>query len=47
LWAAVVKGEILIQYKGQAKRHGVGCIIVVIAVVVWLMDTASAYIRER
>lgn len=39
-------GEILIQYKGQAMWHEVGCIIVVIAVVVWLMDTASAYIRE-
>ena len=39
-------GEILIQYQGQAMWHEVGCIIVVIAVIVWVMDTASAYIRE-
>ena len=39
-------GTMLIQYQGQAMWREVGCIIVVIAVVVWLMDTASAYIRE-
>ncbi len=39
-------GTLLIQYQGQAMWHEVGCIIAVIAVVVWAMDTASAYIRE-
>lgn len=39
-------GTMLIQYQGQAMWPEVGCIILVIAVVVWLMDQASAYIRE-
>lgn len=39
-------GTMLIKYQGQALWPEVGCIIVVIAAVVWLMDTASAYIRE-
>jgi phosphonate transport system permease protein len=39
-------GTMLIKYQGQALWPEVGCIIVVIAVVVWLMDTASAYLRE-
>jgi|FLYM01.1.fsa_nt_gi phosphonate transport system permease protein len=39
-------GTLLIKYQGQAMWPEVGCIIIVIAVVVWLMDTASAYIRE-
>ena len=39
-------GTLLIQYQGQAMWREVGCIILVIAVIVWLMDTASAYIRE-
>jgi len=39
-------GTMLIQYQGQALWQEVGCIVVVIAVVVWVMDTASAYIRE-
>ncbi len=39
-------GTLLIQYQGQAMWHEVGCIILVIAIVVWFMDTASAYIRE-
>lgn len=39
-------GTMLVQYQGQAMWSEVGCIIFVIAVVVWLMDTASAYIRE-
>lgn len=39
-------GTLLIQYQGQAMWPEVGCIVLVIAVIVWLMDTASAYIRE-
>lgn len=39
-------GTMLIQYQGQALWREVGCIVVVIAVVVWMLDTASAYIRE-
>lgn len=39
-------GTMLVQYQGQAMWREVGCIIVVIAIVVWLMDAASAYIRE-
>lgn len=39
-------GTLLIKYQGQAMWREVGCIILVIAAVVWLMDTASAYIRE-
>lgn len=39
-------GTMLIQYQGQAMWREVGCIIFVIAVVVWLLDAASAYIRE-
>lgn len=39
-------GTMLIQYQGQALWREVGCIVVVIAVVVWLLDTSSAYIRE-
>jgi phosphonate transport system permease protein len=39
-------GTLLIQYQGQAMWHEVGTIIVVIAFVVWFMDTASASIRE-
>ena len=39
-------GTLLIQYSGQAMWQQVGCIVVVIAVAVWLLDQASAYIRE-
>ena len=39
-------GTMLIKYQGQAMWSEVGTIIVVIAVVVWLMDQASAAIRE-
>ncbi len=39
-------GTMLIKYQGQAMWAEVGTIILVIAVVVWLMDTGSAYIRE-
>lgn len=39
-------GTLLVQYQGQAMWPEVGTIIVVIAVVVWAMDQASAYIRE-
>ena len=39
-------GTMLIKYQGQAMWPEVGTIIVVIAAVVWVMDQASAYIRE-
>lgn len=39
-------GTMLIQYQGQAMWREVGCIIFVIAVVVWALDLASAHIRE-
>ncbi|WP_413577329.1 phosphonate ABC transporter, permease protein PhnE [Bdellovibrio sp. HCB290] len=39
-------GTMLIQYQGQALWREVGCIIVVIAAVVWILDLASAHIRE-
>jgi len=39
-------GNLLFQYQGQAAWPAVGCLVVVIAVTVWLMDTASAYLRE-
>lgn len=39
-------GTLLIKYQGQAMWPEVGCIILVIAAVVWIMDTASAYLRE-
>lgn len=39
-------GTMLIQYQGQALWREVGCIVIVIATVVWLLDTGSAYIRE-
>lgn len=39
-------GTLLIKYQGQGMWPEVGCIIIVIAAVVWLMDTSSAYIRE-
>jgi phosphonate transport system permease protein len=39
-------GTMLIKYQGQAMWQEVGTIIVVIAAVVWMMDQASAYIRE-
>ncbi len=39
-------GTMLINYSGQAMWPEVGCIIIVIAFVVWFMDTASAHIRE-
>jgi len=39
-------GTLLIQYQGQAMWPEVGCIILVIAIIVWLMDVASAYVRE-
>lgn len=39
-------GTLLIKYQGQALWAEVGCIFLVIAAMVWLMDTASAYIRE-
>lgn len=39
-------GTMLVTYQQQAMWNEVGTIVVVIAVVVWLMDAASAYIRE-
>lgn len=39
-------GTMLIQYQGQAMWREVGCIIAVIAVVVWALDQASAHIRD-
>jgi phosphonate transport system permease protein len=39
-------GTMLIKYYGQAMWPEVGTLIIVIAAVVWMMDTASAYIRE-
>lgn len=39
-------GTMLIQYQGQAMWPEVGTIIIVIAIIVWIMDQASAYIRE-
>lgn len=39
-------GELLLQYQGQARWPQVGTVIVVIAFVVWVMDAASAYVRE-
>ncbi len=39
-------GTMLYQYQGQAMWKEVGTIVIVIATVVWIMDQASAYIRE-
>lgn len=39
-------GTMLLEYQGQARWPQVGTIIVVIAFVVWMMDTFSAYVRE-
>ncbi len=39
-------GRMLIEYQLQAQWPQVGCIIFVIAFVVWVMDAFSAYVRE-
>lgn len=39
-------GTLLYQYSMRSQWPEVGCIIAVIAAVVWLMDITSAYIRE-
>jgi phosphonate transport system permease protein len=39
-------GTMLIQYQGQALWNEVGCLVMLIAIVVWVMDTSSAYLRE-
>ena len=39
-------GELLLQYQRLSQWPQVGTIIVVIAVIVWLMDNFSAYVRE-
>ncbi len=40
-------GALLIQYQGQGLWPEVGTIVIVFAIVVWLMDQGSAYIREH
>jgi phosphonate transport system permease protein len=39
-------GKLLIAYQGQAMWREMGCIFFVIAIVVWLLDQGSSYIRE-
>jgi len=39
-------GKLLIAYQGQAQWREVGCIFLVIAIVVWMLDQVSAYLRE-
>lgn len=39
-------GTMLLKYQGQAMWNEVGTIVIVIAVVVWAMDQASAVIRD-
>lgn len=39
-------GQILMQYQLQSQWPKVGCIILVIAFVVWIMDLMSTYVRE-
>ncbi len=39
-------GTMLLKYQGQAMWNEVGTIVIVIAVVVWAMDQASALIRD-
>ncbi|MCM2281860.1 MAG: phosphonate ABC transporter, permease protein PhnE [Bdellovibrionaceae bacterium] len=39
-------GKLLIEYQLQGAWREVGCILLVIAAVVWIMDAFSAYVRE-
>lgn len=39
-------GTLFIQYQGQALWNEVGTLALLIVIVVWSLDTASAYIRE-
>lgn len=39
-------GTLLIQYQGQALWNEVGTLALLIVIIVWGMDTASAYLRE-
>lgn len=39
-------GTLLVQYQGQALWHEVGALAFLIVVVVWLMDSVSAHLRE-
>ena len=39
-------GTLLIQYQGQALWNEVGTLALLIIIIVWTMDTVSAYIRE-
>ena len=38
-------GTMLLEYQGQARWQQVGCIVIVIAFVVWVMDALSSHIR--
>lgn len=39
-------GTLLIQYQGQALWNEVGTLALLIVIIVWTMDTVSAYLRE-
>lgn len=39
-------GTLLMQYQGVSKFHEVGTLVIVITAVVWILDVASARIRE-
>ena len=39
-------GTMLMQYQGSARWNEVGLLIMIITLIVWLMDTLSAKIRE-
>jgi len=39
-------GTLLTQYQGLSKFHEVGTLVIVITIVVWLLDVASARVRE-
>lgn len=39
-------GAMLMEYQGQSRWPQVGCIIIVIATVVWIMDAFSAHVRN-
>jgi phosphonate transport system permease protein len=39
-------GTMLMNYQGQALWHEVGTLAILIIIVVWAMDAASAYLRE-
>ena len=39
-------GTLLMQYQGISKWHEVGLLVIFIAAIVWIMDYASARLRE-